>query len=171
MKFVRYFDPVVAESIAMRYPVPGASIADKIAAAQQLARQGATERNLANIFDIDLKTASRWLTSPVLPCPDELLDLLDTGKTEEDSEPIWLCSKGHPLAGRNLRDTKENKCATCYAAKMEIQREKRKAKREPVPGDRHDAYIYQKLGCRCDTCRQANTIHQREVRAKRKGRK
>jgi hypothetical protein len=105
----RFYDEFVVESIVARFPVPGASSADRAAAVQELIRRGLGPEEIGNRMHICRRHIERLATMQVAPLPPI---------------PAWTdreyprCAEGHELSPDNVYRRRDRSshwigCATC----------------------------------------------------------
>lgn len=114
------FDPFVRDSLLQRFPVPGATRADKAAAAQELSRRGMPLGTIMAWLRLTERYALRLLDTTVYPMP-----ALDE---DEDIPDEWpRCGRGHELEPTNR--TSRGRCRTCQ---NEDARNNYRRKRIPI---------------------------------------
>jgi hypothetical protein len=121
-KAIQCYDPFVADSIVMHYWVPGATVADKAAAIQELMRRGQHEEDIAAWLAVTVRTVARLKAMEVIP-------LLPIPAWAEQDYP--QCVNGHEMSPdntytRNDRRSDWRGCQTCRHQKANSARHLRK---------------------------------------------
>ena len=94
-----FYDPLVADALVQRYPVPGASTADKAAAAKKLWDRGLQAEQIAVHLKVSSRQVTRFINDmDVMPLPPI---------PEWASRDDWpRCKNGHELTPDNVRNVK-----------------------------------------------------------------
>lgn len=157
---VSYYDPLNVDALVQRYPLPGASNADKAAAAQHFHRRGYETDWIATVLRAKRNTVDKWLHRDVRPIPEDGII--------PAPPPADKCRNGHPRTPDNIGS--QNRCKTCSRERSRNARAKRRKETQANPQEvrTHGPYAYRELGCRCDTCKAAVREQSRRHRARKR---
>jgi hypothetical protein len=100
-----FYDPLVADALVQRFPVPGASTADRAAAAKKLRDRGFEIEYIAMILGVNKRTVQRYIYSTdVAPMPP----------IAEWTNQSWpVCPQGeHEMSPDNVMVNK--RCKACH---------------------------------------------------------